>query len=204
MTTDDAVLAQRSASRPSAGPVPSGSLVLNNTWADCVKSFVEAQRGSARDPLLDALSVYFTTCDKVERLVVFDAPRPEPSGHDYVFESYVSFGGQLSKARSKVWLSVVYHGDAAISAERIKVAADEFRWTSPRLTFTREDGDKVRESADLPYTKILQPVIRHLIDSRDVTVRFEGRGGHADLAVTDDMKHDLKLMMDALTALNLP
>jgi hypothetical protein len=201
-TPAEAAVARKPA--PSAAPAPSGSLSLNNTWADCVKGFTDVQKASARDQLLDALAVYFTTCDKVERQIVFDAPRPVPSGHDYVFESYVSFGGQLARARSKVWLSAVYHGDASIFAEHIKVAADEFRWTSPRLTFAHEGGAKIRESADLPYTKALQPVVRRIIEAKDVTVRFEGRGGHADLVVTDEMKQDLKLMMDALAALNIP
>jgi hypothetical protein len=165
---------------------------------------VEAQSVLAAERLLGALSVYFTTCDKVEREVVFEAPRPVPSGHDYVWGSHVSFRGRLAKAQSKVWFSVAYHGDSWIFAERIKVAADEFRWTSPQLKFARESSAAVWESADIPYTKSLQPIVRKIIESKDVIVRFEGRQSHADLVVTDEMKQDLKLMMDALAAIKLP
>jgi hypothetical protein len=190
--------------RPQGARSPAGALGLNNTWADCVKDFVDAQRSSAREPLLDALSVYFTTCDRVERRIIVEAPRPVPSGHDYAFESHVSFGAQLTKAQSRVWLSVTYHGDSRILAERIKVAADDFRWTSPPLSFEHDASNPSWESAEIPYTKSLQGIVRKMIESRDVIIRFEGPKTHADLVVTDEMKHDLKLMLDALAAIKIP
>src|SRR5262245_27677982 len=90
----------------------------NNPLPDCVKDFVDAQPASARERLVEALSVYATTCDRVERRVVVEAPRPSPSGHDYAFESHISFGGHLTRTQSRVWLSVSYHGDAPLQAER--------------------------------------------------------------------------------------
>jgi hypothetical protein len=176
----------------------------NAPLPDCVKDFVDAQIGSAREQLVEALSVYATTCDRVERRVVVEAPRPSPSGHDYAFESHISFGGHLTKTQSKVWLSVSYHGDSPIQAERIKIAADEFRWTSPPLKFEHDGGSAVWEHAAIPYTRSMQIIVRKMIDAKDVIVRFEGPRSHADLVVTDEMKHDLKLMMDALTAIRIP
>ena len=43
-----------------------------------------------------------------------------------------------------------------------------------------------------------------MIESKDVIVRFENPHSHADLVVTDEMKHDLKLMMEALAAIKIP
>jgi hypothetical protein len=192
------------ADRQAGARFPAGSLGLNNTWADCVKDFVDAQRSLAREPLLDALAVYFTTCDRVERRIVVEAPRPVPSGHDYAFESHVSFGAHLTKTQSRVWLSVTYHGDSRILAERIKVAADDFRWTSPPLSFEHDASNPSWESAEIPYTRALQGIVRKIIESRDVIIRFEGPKSHADLIVTDEMKHDLKLMLDALAAIKIP
>ncbi|MGH2899077.1 MAG: hypothetical protein ACRDMZ_10425, partial [Solirubrobacteraceae bacterium] len=166
--------------------------------------FVDAQRSLAREPLIDALSVYFTTCDRVERRIVVEAPRPVPSGHDYAFESHISFGAQLTKAQQRVWLSVTYRGDTRIMAERIKVAADDFRWTSQPLSFERDANNPAWESAEMPYTRPLQSIVRKIIDAKDVIVRFEGPKTHADLIVTDEMKQDLRLMMDALAAIKLP
>jgi len=190
--------------QPAAARFPTGSLGLNNTWADCVKEFVDAQRSSAREPLLEALSVYFTMCDRVERRIVVEAPRPVPSGHDYAFESHVSFGAHLAKAQSRVWLSVTYHGDSRIQPERIKLAADDFRWTSPQLSFEHDSSNPTWESAELPYTKALQGIVRKMIEAKDVIIRFEGPKSHADLVVTDEMKQDLKLMVDALAAIKIP
>lgn len=194
----------RSAGERSSARFPSGSLALNHTWTDCVKDFVDGQRALAREPLIDALSVYFTTCDRVERRVVVEAPRPTPSGHDYAFESHIAFGAQLTKAQQRVWLSVTYHGDARIMAERIKIAADDFRWTSPSLTFERDANHPAWESAEMPYTRPLQGILRKIIDAKEVIVRFEGPKTHADLIVTDEMKQDLRLMMDALAAIKIP
>jgi hypothetical protein len=208
---DDALAARgdRAAStgdgEPSARPrFPSGSLALNHTWTDCVKDFVDGQRALAREPLIDALSVYFTTCDRVERRIVVEAPRPVPSGHDYAFESHISFGAQLTKAQQRVWLSVTYHGDTRIMAERIKIAADDFRWTSPSLSFERDASNPAWESAEMPYTRPLQAILRKMVDAKEVIVRFEGPKTHADLIVTDEMKQDLRLMMDALSAIKIP
>jgi hypothetical protein len=192
------------ANRPPGARLPAGSLGFNNTWTDCVKDFVDSQRSLAREPLLEALSVYFTTCDRVERRIVVEAPRPVPSGHDYAFESHVSFGAHLTKTQSRVWLSVTYHGDSRILAERIKVAADDFRWTSPPLSFEHDASNPSWESAEIPYTRTLQGIVRKMIESRDVIIRFEGPKTHADLIVTDEMKHDLKLMLDALAAIKIP
>ena len=191
--------------RPEPEPrTPGGSQRPSAALADCVKDFVDAQTASARDRLVEALSVYSTTCDRVERRIVVEAPRPSPSGHDYAFESHVSFGGYLTKTQSKLWLSVSYHGDAPIQAERIKVAADEFRWTSPSLKFEHDSTSTIWEHADIPYTRNMQTIVRKIIESKDVIVRFEGPRSHADLVVTEEMKHDLKLMMDALAAIRIP
>jgi hypothetical protein len=200
---DEGDPSSRPAERASAR-FPSGSLALDHTWADCVKDFVDAQRSLAREPLIDALSVYFTTCDRVERRIVVEAPRPVPSGHDYAFESHISFGAHLTRAQQRVWLEVTYHGDTRIMAERIKVAADDFRWTSPPLTFERDVNKPSWESAEMPYTRQLQGIVRKIVDAKESIVRFEGPRTHGDLIVTEEMKQDLRLMMDALGAIKLP
>jgi hypothetical protein len=185
-------------------PVPEGSL-RGGAWFDCVKDFVDAQHEPARARLIDALSVYFTTCDKIERQIAFQPPRPFPSGHNYFLESsYISFTGELSKAKSQARLRVVYHGDKWLSAQRIKIAADDFRWTSPALTFSRDDDNAVWESAELPYSRALEPIVRRIVDSKEAIIRFEGRQSHGDLVVTDEMKQDLRLMMDALATIKIP
>jgi hypothetical protein len=193
------------ANSPPASPGGAGHGELGgDVWHDCVKDFVEAQKESARAQLIDALSVYSTTCDKFERHVAVAAPLSMATGHDYSLDSHVSFGAHLAKAGSKVWLSAAYHGGSWIYAERIKIAADEFRWTSPRLAFSHDDSSPIWEHAELPYTKALQPIIRRIIEAKDVTIRFEGPRSNADLIVTPEMKQDLKLMMDALSAIKIP
>jgi hypothetical protein len=120
---------------------------------------------------------------------------PDRDGRDYHQTSNVSFTAHLSKTTQQVWLSVQYHGDAWIFAERIKIAADDYR-TSPKLQFDRAHDVTVWETARLPYTKKSRTLVSRIIQSRNVIIRFEG-GTQYDLEVTPQMKHDLKLMVDA-------
>src|SRR5688572_29642789 len=76
--------------KPEPEPPRARSVRANNPLPDCVKDFIDAQTAGARELLVEALSVYATTCDRVERRVVVEAPRLSPSGHDYAFESHIS------------------------------------------------------------------------------------------------------------------
>ena len=86
-------------------------------------------------------------------------------------------------------------------AERITLIADGVRWSSPRIDF---DDDGGWEIATLPLGRELARVVKHAAESRDALLRFEAERGYEDVVLTDDMKQDLRVMLDALDAINRP
>jgi hypothetical protein len=103
-----------------------------------------------------------------------------------------------------MWLRVVYHGDSWIFADRITIASDQYRWSSPRMEFTRDHDMTVWEIGSIRFDKKLKPVVQKLIDGSDVTIRFYGKEGYVDVEVTNEMKADLRLMLDALSGIGIP
>jgi len=75
------------------------------------------------------------------------------------------------------------------------------RWSSTRLELERADGWEI---AMLPLTRTLARVVRRALDARDTVLRFEGPRGYEDVIITDEMKQDLQVMLDALDAINRP
>jgi hypothetical protein len=53
-------------------------------------------------------------------------------------------------------------------------------------------------------TRELARVVRGAADARDVLLRFESARSYEDVTVTDEMKQDLKVMLDALDAIHRP
>jgi hypothetical protein len=167
-------------------------------WSPCVRDFVETQPEAARVALGEALSLYSTTCTKDPApRVELQTPRvsrtaPAPS--------QLALHGVLGRDTCELALRVAYHG-APVHAERITLIADGVRWTSPRLDFDGQDGWEV---ATLPFTRALARVVRRAIDARDTLLRFESATDYEDVAITDELKQALRVMLDALGAINRP
>lgn len=167
-------------------------------WSPCVRDFVETQPAAARETLGEALSLYSTTCatGPAKRLE-FRTPR---SGRTPPAESHLGLSGALGPGTCELSLEAVYRGEP-VHAERITLIADGVRWSSPRLDFDRDDGG---ESVTLPLSRALARVVARAIDAHDTVLRFEGASGYEDVVVTDEMKQDLRVMIDALDAINRP
>jgi len=167
-------------------------------WSPCVRDFVDTQPEAAREALGEALSLYSTTCTKdPERRVEFQTPR---AGRTAPARSPLGLIGTLGRATCELALRAAYHGEP-VHAERITLIADGVRWSSPRLDF---DGDDGWEVATLPFTRALARVVRRAIEARDTLLRFESAKGYEDVVVTDELKQELRVMIDALDAINRP
>jgi len=167
-------------------------------WSPCVRDFVDTQPEAARAALGEALSLYSTTCTKdPERRVAFQTPR---AGRTAPARSPLGLIGALGRATCELALRAAYHGEP-VHAERITLIADGVRWSSPRLDF---DGDDGWEVATLPFTRALARVVRRAIEARDTLLRFESAKGYEDVAITDELKQELRVMIDALDAINRP
>jgi hypothetical protein len=164
-------------------------------WSPCVRDFVALQPEAARDVLGEALSLYSTACTaRPSRRVEFQTPRAVPT------QSYLGLVGALERTRCELALRAAYHGPP-VRAERITLIADGVRWSSPRIDF---DDDGGWEIAMLPLSRELARVVKRAADARDALLRFEAERRYEDVVLTDDMKQDLRVMLDALDAINRP
>lgn len=166
-------------------------------WSPCVREFVQTQPEAARLELGEALSRYSTSCTTGPgRRVEFRTPRAGPGPA----QSYLGLVGALERTRCEVSLTAAYVGEP-VHAERITLIADRERWSSARIAFDRDDGWEI---ATLPLTRSLLRVVQQAIAAQDTVLRFEGAHGYEDVVVGDDMKQDLRAMLDALDAIGRP
>jgi len=164
-------------------------------WSPCVREFVQDQPDGVREALGEALSRYSTTCSKTR--VEFQLPR---TGRLVTLHSNLGLVGALERRTCELTLRAAYHGEP-LDAEVITLIADGVRWSSTRLELERADGWEI---AMLPLTRTLARVVRRALDARDTVLRFEGPRGYEDVIITDEMKQDLQVMLDALDAINRP
>lgn len=141
-----------------------------------MRAFVEAKPPEARRALTAAFARYPARCDAEQRIVI-DAP-PEYR------ERFVVLRGTLAN----LTLDVVTCGTPA--AEAITIAYDRKRWTG--MATTSQLGACAK--ASVPDMPSLRRALREATFARDATVN--------DVAVSDEMKRDLGLVLDALDALS--
>jgi hypothetical protein len=168
-------------------------------WSPCVRDFVQLQPETARDALGEALSLYGTACTGgPSRRVEFQAPRTDRTAPA---QSYLGLVGALERSSCELALRAAYHG-RPLRAERITLIADGIRWSSPRIDFDEDDDGW--EIATLPLSRELARVVKRAAESRDALLRFEAGGDYEDVVLTEDMRQDLRVMIDALDAINRP
>lgn len=145
-------------------------------WSPCVRDFVAAQPSPARRVLTAAFARYLATCDGEKRIAI-DAPR------EYR-ERFVVFRGRLDA----MTLDLVACGVTPPSS--VTISYDGKRWTGI-ATSTQIGACTTTSVPDMPS---LRRVLRDVVDAKDVAVQ--------DVVVTDEMKRDLRLVLDALDALS--
>lgn len=180
-------------------PRTANEFTQTDLLSPCVREFVLARDEAARGPLIAALTQYVTSCDGGGRVVL-----ERPLGYERRerrSRSDVMFVGTLSSRRLEVSLRVVSCGRASASPDHITIAVDDSTWTSPRLEF-RRDADTTCDAAELPYTRSLGRALQQVIDGGDAMIRFEGASPDGDLAIGDAMKRELRVVLDALDALD--
>jgi hypothetical protein len=164
----------------------------------CVRDFVYAQPDASRRALIAAFTQYQTTCDGAGR-VVLERPLSFDS-RERRARSDVAFTGTLSPERVDLALRVAYCGGDSASPDRITIVADDATWTSSRLEFERDTG--ACDVAELPYTRPLGRILFDVTDATDALIRFEGTGLAGELVASDGIKHELRVVLEALDALS--
>lgn len=165
----------------------------------CVRELVLAHPEPARRALILTVSQYSTTCDGEGR-VVLGHPLGVDS-RDRRSRSDLAFSGTLSPRGIDLALRVAYCTGESVSPDRIAIVADGEAWLSPRLEFRRE-GTRC-DVAELPYTRLLGRVLAGAIAASEASLRFEATAVLGELAIDDTMKHELRVVLDALAALGI-
>ncbi len=94
----------------------------------------------------------------------------------------------------KQWLrfKVKYYGDDWLFVNSYKVAADDYRWQSPKMEFKRDNssGD-VWEWVDISATSKEIEVAKKLANADKSTIRFQGSKYYSDKDLDGDQKKSL-------------
>ncbi|MEJ7602784.1 MAG: hypothetical protein WKG01_33160 [Kofleriaceae bacterium] len=172
----------------------------SDMWSPCVRDHVRAQPDRARRALTAALARYATSCDG-DRQVVLE--RPLTGGRERRGSSDVFLVGTFTSDRHEVALRVTYCGEPRPRADRAVLVSDHTTWTSLPLVFERDNAGCL--AAQLPYTAALGDVLRHMIEGVEATVRFEGvAASYEEIVVGDEVRTDLRVMLDVVDALADP
>jgi len=171
----------------------------SDMWSPCVKDYVRSQPERARRALPAALARYVTSCDG-DRRVVFD--RPLAGGRLRKTGSDVFLVGTFAANQHELALRITYCGQVRPRADRAVLVSDGSTWTSLPLVFDPDaSGCSI---AHIPYTQALGRVVRKMIEGREASVRFEGAAQYEDIPVGDELRNDLRVMLDVVEALSEP
>ena len=98
----------------------------------------------------------------------------------------------------KEWLrfKVKYYGDDWLFVKSFKVAADDYRWQSPKMDFERDhsSGD-VWEWIDVSATDEHIGVAKALSSSVKSTIRFQGNQYYSDKQLANDQKEGIRKIL---------
>lgn len=126
--------------------------------------------------------------DEVENRA-FISPKLQP-GDWSTSRAYLYIG--INKANTWLRFHIIYHGKNWLFANSYKIAADEYRWQSPRIDFKRDNSTTVWEWHDSPVTEPVLDFCSKLIESETSIIRFQGEKGYYDLNMTAEQKQDMK------------
>jgi len=175
------------------------SVAESDMWSPCVKDYVRAQPERARRALTAALARYVTSCDADQRVVL---ERPFAGGRHRRAGSDVFLVGTFATDRRELALRITYCGDVRPRADRAVLVSDRTSWTSLPLVFDPDSAGCI--AAQIPYTESLGRVVRKMIEGREASVRFEGPAQYEDITIGDEVRNDLRVMLDVVEALTDP
>lgn len=114
-----------------------------------------------------------------------------PTGRSEVI-LYIGFN------EKKQWLryKVEYYDDDWLFVSSYKVAADDYRWQSPKMDFKRDHSSgSVWEWIDVSANKQEIAVAKALANAQKATIRFQGKQYYSDKHLQDDQKDAIRKIL---------
>lgn len=179
-----------------------GTTLLKESWDGYLRNFVGGLPPSRRATVLDALTRYDTEYDKVDAVIRFDPA--QDSGGPYDSKSFLGVVGSMAPRKAVAALLVYYYGDSPLGGNRIKVVTDGAPREFGDLAFRKEtDGTHTWEYCYLPLAdEAYENLARHIIRSRQATMRIYGGQFYTDVDIDDRMRRDMHAMLMAVDAVN--
>lgn len=104
-------------------------------------------------------------------------------------ELYIGFNDKDEWLRFKI----KYYGDDWLFVSSYKIAGDDYRWQSPKVSFARDHSSgSVWEWSDVPASEKYIEVAKALANSAKSTIRFQGNQYYSDKQLQDDQKEGIK------------
>jgi len=120
----------------------------------------------------------------------FISPKGDPLRSEA--KLYIGFNDQDQWLRFKV----KYYGDDWLFVSSYKVAADDYRWQSPKLNFERDHSSgSVWEWIDVSAKNKEIEVAKALANAQKATIRFQGNQYYSDKQLQDDQKNSIKKIL---------
>lgn len=132
---------------------------------------------------------------EIEKDEVDDKYFIQPRGNILRSEAKLYIGA----GEGKVWLrfKVKYYDDDWLFVDSYKIAADEYRWQSPKLKFQRDHASgSVWEWVDVSAGAKEIEVATALASSASSTIRFQGAQYYSDKKLEDDQKQAIKIILN--------
>lgn len=102
---------------------------------------------------------------------------------------YIGFNDKREWLRFKI----KYYGDDWLFVSSYKIAADDYRWQSPKISFERDHSSgSVWEWSDVAASDKYIEVAKALANSEKSTIRFQGNQYYSDKRLQDDQKEGIK------------
>ena len=106
---------------------------------------------------------------------------------------YIGFNDQSQWLRFKV----KFYGDDWLFVKSYKVAADDYRWQSPKMDFERDHSSgSVWEWIDVSAGKEEIKVAKALANAQKATIRFQGNQYYSDKQLQDDQQNSIKKIIE--------
>lgn len=124
---------------------------------------------------------------------------------DYRF--FISPIGDILRSEAKLYIGfneknqwlrfkVKYYGDDWLFVSSYKVAADDYRWQSPKMDFERDHSSgSVWEWIDVSANKQEIAVAKALASAQKATIRFQGNQYYSDKHLQDDQKDAIRKIL---------
>ena len=187
---------------PSEMKLSNEMLLRGKDWDEYLKPFILTQPKENWEVILQGLTRFHTSYDKVDKVMRFE-PLRYISG-PYSGKTNISVRGLVDKKKASASLRFYYYSKSWLFVNRITVVADDYTWKSPSMNFKRDHSHG--NIWEYEYLNLSDPRYRELANkisqSKEVIIRFHGRQYYDDFTVPDRMKNDLRYILRAIDAIN--